>query len=424
MGFDSSIAGVCTRLLHQELVVAMGCTEPVSIAYAAAYARHVLGKMPQRIQVLCSGNVIKNAKAVTVPKTGGLRGIEAAAMAGTISGQPQLQLEVLSQLTDDDRALLTRLLSEDIVTVKHLKSEHMLHIVVKAQYEDEEASVEIVDSHTGVGEVWHNGEKLQDRCRPQNSAAPSETPRLSVQAILQYADTVDLDEVRDVLQRQIDCNSQISEEGLSGMWGSCVGQTLAGMDRQSLYTRLKMAAAAGSDARMNGCALPVVINSGSGNQGMTASLPVIQYARHLGADNDKLLRALCVSNLVSLHQKAGIGRLSAYCGVVCAATGSAAAIAYLDGADYNCIANTIINSIANAGGMVCDGAKSSCAAKIATALESALLGYEMAKEGRHFLPGEGIVKEDVEKTIQSVGRMASVGMRATDAEILAIMLDD
>lgn len=417
---ETSMYQTCTQLLHSELRVAMGCTEPIALSYCAAYARKVLGAMPERYELACSGSIIKNVKAVTVPNTGGMKGIPAAILAGAISGRADLGLEILTVLTDDDRRTLVAELAKDPVQVSFLESCHPLHIRLQVFAGKDTALVEIIDTHTNIGEVRRNGELLH-QSREKDGGRHADPRTLTVRSILEYADTVDLTEVREVLQRQIVCNSTISQEGMRHGWGECVGQTLQ-TDNCMLYAHLKAVAAAGSDARMNGCPMPVVINSGSGNQGLTASLPVIEYAKIKGFSEEKLLRALCVSNLVALHQKAFIGTLSAYCGVVCAATGSAAGIAYLDGQDYTCIANTIINSICTIGGMVCDGAKSSCAAKIAAALDAALTGYEMAKRGRVFRNGEGLVKPDVEQTIACIGALAAKGMAGTNAEIVHMMM--
>ena len=412
-----------TRILHEELRVAMGCTEPIAIAYAAAYACDILGGFPEKIEVHCSGNIIKNVKAVTVPNTGGLKGIEAAALAGAISGRPDLELEILSVLTEEDQQELRRRIDEKMTTVRLLESSHALHIILLATLHENEVSVEIIDSHTCIGDVVHNG-KILHRRNVEEMQAVEKRCRMEVQSILEYAAQVPLEDVQDLLTRQIENNCAISEEGLKNPWGECVGMTMCAAEPDNWKTRIIAATAAGSDARMNGCALPVVINSGSGNQGMTASLPVIEHAKSINATREQLLRALCVSNLVSIHQKTGIGRLSAFCGVVCAATGAMAGMAFLDGQPRKVIENAIVNSIANIGGMVCDGAKSSCAAKIASALQCALLGYEMAKRDRVFRPGEGLVKSDVEKTIESIGKMAAEGMAATDNIILNIMISD
>ncbi len=422
MSLDQNTIALYTKFLHEELVPAMGCTEPIAIAYGAAYARKVLGKPAERYEVECSGNIIKNVKAVTVPQTGGLKGIEAAVLAGAIGGDADRELEVLSTVNQADLCEIRRGLEERVVAVKPLDSTHTLHIIIHAFAGGDSACVEIIDTHNNVGKVVKNGQVIHQRVEIAAQDDISERRTLNMEDILEYADRVDLTLVRDVLERQINYNSAISREGLGGKWGAAVGKTLLDTCGAGIRVRAEAAAAAGSDARMSGCAMPVVINSGSGNQGMTVSLPVIEYARELGVSHEKLLRALCVSNLVAIHQKTDIGRLSAFCGAVSAATGAAAGIAYMEGASYAVIAQTVVNSLANVGGMVCDGAKPSCAAKIVSALESAFLGYELAKRGRGFYDGEGIVKADVEATIASVGRMASVGMRSTDREILNIMI--
>ena len=422
MSLDQNTIALYTKFLHEELVPAMGCTEPIAIAYGAAYARKVLGKPAERYEVECSGNIIKNVKAVTVPQTGGLKGIEAAVLAGAIGGDADRELEVLSTVNQADLCEIRRGLEERVVAVKPLDSTHTLHIIIHAFAGGDSACVEIIDTHNNVGKVVKNGQVIHQRVGIAAQDDISERRTLNMEDILEYADRVDLTLVRDVLERQINYNSAISREGLGGKWGAAVGKTLLDTCGAGIRVRAEAAAAAGSDARMSGCAMPVVINSGSGNQGMTVSMPVITYAKELGVSHEKLLRALCVANLVAIHQKTDIGRLSAFCGAVSAATGAAAGIAYMEGASYAVIAQTVVNSLANVGGMVCDGAKPSCAAKIVSALESAFLGYELAKRGRGFYDGEGIVKADVEATIASVGRMASVGMRSTDREILNIMI--
>ena len=422
MSLDQNTIALYTKFLHEELVPAMGCTEPIAIAYGAAYARKVLGKPAERYEVECSGNIIKNVKAVTVPQTGGLKGIEAAVLAGAIGGDADRELEVLSTVNQADLCEIRRGLEERVVAVKPLDSTHTLHIIIHAFAGGDSACVEIIDTHNNVGKVVKNGQVIHQRVEIAAQDDISERRTLNMEDILEYADRVDLTLVRDVLERQINYNSAISREGLGGKWGAAVGKTLLDTCGAGIRVRAEAAAAAGSDARMSGCAMPVVINSGSGNQGMTVSMPVITYAKELGVSHERLLRALCVANLVAIHQKTDIGRLSAFCGAVSAATGAAAGIAYMEGASYAVIAQTVVNSLANVGGMVCDGAKPSCAAKIVSALESAFLGYELAKRGRGFYDGEGIVKADVEATIASVGRMASVGMRSTDREILNIMI--
>ena len=410
-------------IMEKELLPAMGCTEPIALAYAVAYAKKVLGKTPDKVRLQCSGNIIKNTMAVTVPSTGGLVGIKAAALAGVFGGNADLQLEVLTSVTDEDRKTIKEKLHTDMVEVEALDSAHSLHIIARCEYQNEYAIVEIIDTHTNFGLIEKNGEVIHKKTQEEVEELIRGEADLTVKEILEFANTVNLDDVREILERQISYNQAISEEGLKNNWGASVGKTLMDCGGSDIHTQIKAAAAAGSDARMNGCLLPVVINCGSGNQGITGTLPIIRYANHIGATRDEMLRALCVSNLVAVHQKSGIGRLSAFCGALCAATAAVVGIAYLDQAGYKVICQTIINSLANVGGMVCDGAKSSCAAKIASSLDCAFMGYEMAKRGRGFEKGEGIIKEDVEKTIASVGRMASKGMAWTDKEILSIMLE-
>ena len=418
---EPAVMQAYTQILHNELKEALGCTEPIAIAYAAAYATKLLGRLAEHFRVSCSGNIIKNVKAVTVPQTGGMTGIEAAVLIGAIGGDADLGMQVLTCVTDADRETLRACMEKHMVEVSLLESAHVLHIVIEATSGSDCVSVEIIDSHTQLGTVIKNGVVLHEL----EAVAVEDNRRLyetlNIESILTYADTVDLETVRDVLQRQVDCNLAIAREGLEHGWGESVGKTLIARDN-TLYTKLAATAAAGSDARMNGCALPVVINSGSGNQGMTIGIPVALYAQEKGLSKEKMYRALCVANLIAAHQKTSIGKLSAFCGAVSAAAGAACGIAYLDGATIDVISQTLINCIATIGGMVCDGAKSSCAGKIAAALNTAFLGYEMAKAQHVFRSGEGIVKDDVEQTITSVGRMAAKGMRSTDTEILNIMI--
>lgn len=411
-----------TAILKEELKTAMGCTEPIAIAYCAAYAKKLLGEMPESCEIYCSGNIIKNVKAVTVPQTGGLKGIEAAVLAGLVGGDADRQLEVLTTVSDTDREEIGKLMGTGLVQIKILDSEHLLHIIVNLKAGNSTVSVEIIDSHTQLGNVIKNGQMLHSRETLIKGQAKLNYDLLNVKDIIDYANSVSLQDISVILKNQIEKNYNIAQEGLNNEWGAAVGKTILGSEKNGIRTIAKAMAAAGSDARMNGCSLPVVINSGSGNQGLTVSLPVIVYAKECNIDTDTLMRALCVSNLVAIHLKAPIGKLSAFCGVVCAASGAISGIAYLQGASRKVIEQTITNTISNVGGMVCDGAKSSCAGKIATALECAFLGYELAKHDHGFHSGEGIVKENVEKTIASVGYMAREGMHETDKEILKIMV--
>lgn len=412
------------QILREELVPALGCTEPIAIAYAAAVARQTLGELPKRLTAACSSNIIKNVKSVIVPTTGDLRGIEASAILGAVAGRAERGLEVLSCVQPEDVALTRRLLEGGMCQAELLPSNACLHIRITAQSEAHSALVEIRDEHTRIIRVERDGELL---CSAE-PVEPVETPCvdrsiLNVADIYDFACMVRMEDVQEILDRQIACNVKIAEEGLANNYGACVGKTLMKNYGDDIKNVARAFPAAGSDARMSGCVLPVVINSGSGNQGMTASLPVIKYAQHTGAEQEQLYRALVLSNLIAIHQKTGLGRLSAYCGAVSAAVGSGAAITYLYGGSYAAICDTITNTLANVSGIVCDGAKPSCAAKIASAVDAAILGHCMALQNRSFRPGDGIVRGDVEDTIRGVGRIGRDGMRETDEKILSIMLE-
>lgn len=420
------------RIIHGELVAAMGCTEPIAIAYCAAKAAQVLGSQPEHLRVACSGNIIKNVKGVVVPNSGGRKGIDTAAVLGAIGGDPERGLEVIAGVTREAREKAANLLdTKDYCQCEVLESPDNLHIVVTAETGEHSATVEIRGEHTHIVRIERDGKPLfTTQAIPKGGASGADEltrlkEMLSVEDILTFADTVELDLVRVPLEAQIINNTRIAMEGLKNDYGVRVGKSLLHRAQEDdVAMRAKAAAAAGSDARMSGCALPVVINSGSGNQGITVSMPVIEYARELNAPHDKLLRALIVSNLISIHQKRFLGSLSAYCGATSAACGAVCGIAYLCGYGYDAIANTITNTIANIGGMVCDGAKPSCAAKIASALDAAFMAFELQQNGGVFAPGEGLVQSDVEKTIRAVGQMGREGMKSTDSEILGIMMGD
>lgn len=415
------------RILEAELIPATGCTEPIAIAYAAAKARQALGALPDRCRVECSGNIIKNVKSVVVPNTGNLRGIEAAAAAGLVAGDPDVQLQVISHVAEKDRDAIRAYRDSHPIEVTPWTGGKVFYIALTVWAGADSARVVIEDHHTNITRVEKNGVCLFAEAGDCTEGVEGDGPEydlLSVERIIDFADHVDLFDVEVVLERQIACNTAISQEGLTHDWGARIGQTLLLAQGNGVRVRAKAAAAAGSDARMSGCEMPVVIVSGSGNQGMTASLPVVEYAKELGASREKLLRALVVSNLVTIHQKTSIGRLSAFCGAVSAGCGAAAGIAYLHGDGYEVIAHTVVNTLAILSGMVCDGAKPSCAGKIAMAVEAGLMGYEMYKHGENqFYSGEGIVKKGVDNTIRTVGRMAREGMRDTDREILDIMTE-
>ena len=412
------------QILREELLPAMGCTEPIAIAYAAARAREVLGCLPERMEVAVSGNIIKNVKSVVVPKTGGMKGIEAAAAAGAAKGDAEAELEVLAHLTAEDAAAIARYLERTPITVVHADTPHIFDILLTASAGENSAKVRITDYHTNITLVRRNGETLLEKTPGADGGEEmSDRGCLSVEKIVDFASSVAIEDVREILERQIAYNMAIAGEGLKNSYGANIGKTLLHGHENDLGYKLRAWAAAGSDARMNGCEMPVIINSGSGNQGITTSVPVIVYARETGKSAEELLRALTVSNLVTIHLKTGIGRLSAYCGAVSAGAGAAAGIAWLQGGRFETIAHVIVNTVAVTSGIVCDGAKASCAAKIAAAVDAGLLGLAMVRDGNEFYGGDGIVKKGVENTIAIVGRLARNGMLETDKEIIRLMLE-
>lgn len=416
------------NILKEELVPAMGCTEPIAIAYAAAVARRTLGRPARRVEVEASGNIIKNVKSVFVPNTGGLRGIPAAAAAGIAAGNPDLELEVLSQIGEAEQAAIRQYLEVTPITVKLAASPFIFDITIRAWAEEESALVRIVNYHTNIVRIEKNGQVLKE-VEAQAAAEEGLTDKaaLSVEGILEFARECRLSDVEEVIDRQVRYNTAIAQEGLRGDYGANIGQVLLDTYGQDVKIRAKAMAAAGSDARMNGCGLPVVIVSGSGNQGLTASLPVVEYAKELGVDRETMLRAVMVSDLITIHLKAEIGRLSAYCGAVSAGCGSGAGIAWLYGREKDPasllkdVSHTIVNALAVDSGIVCDGAKASCAAKIASAVDAGLLGFYMYQKGQQFRGGDGIISKGVEETIRNIGLLATQGMRETDREILDIM---
>lgn len=412
------------QILREELLPAMGCTEPIAMAYAAAKARQVLGKLPDRIDIVISGNIIKNVKSVVVPNTGGLKGIAAAIAAGTVVGDADKQLEVLAFVDPEDIPKISDYMSSCQMSVMKADSGKMLDIDLSVYSGTDNVRLRICDYHTNIVLIEKNGEVLLKK--DVDGDAESETDRsiLNVRDILDFAETVKLEDVQSMLEQQIEYNLAISEEGLRGNYGASIGRTLLETRGDDVRVRARAQAAAGSDARMSGCELPVVIVSGSGNQGMTASLPVIVYALDMKASHEQLLRALVVSNLITIHQKTPIGRLSAFCGAVSAGCGAAAGVAWLLEGTYEAVSATITNTLGMISGTVCDGAKPSCATKIASAVEAGLLGFDLYEKGKALHGGDGILKDDVERTIESVGQLAREGMRETDEEILDIMLEE
>ena len=414
------------RVLHRELIPATGCTEPIAIAYASAKAVQVLGYFPVRIKAECSGNMIKNVKSVTVPRSGGMKGIAAAAILGAVGGNAAERLNVLLGVTDCQRERAAELLAENMCEVSLANSTRNLFVTVTVFGKDKDyASVTIQDKHDNISSIIKNGVSIVSgkECA-QDNGHTDDTALLNIKDIISFADSVRLDDVKELIREQIRCNSAIAAEGMIRPYGLKVGRTLlreCDCDND-IYIRARAMAAAGSDARMSGCSMPVVINSGSGNQGITVSLPVIEYARETGASEDKTIRALVAANLISIHQKRFVGSLSAYCGATSAAGSAVCGIAYLDGAGLQTIGGIIVNTAAAIGGMVCDGAKPSCALKISAALNAAFDAYRLSRNSDICRSGDGLVGSSVEQTIENIGAMAKEGMRATDRKILEIML--
>lgn len=411
------------QILKEELVPAMGCTEPIALAYAAAKAREVLGHIPERVSIDASGSIIKNVKSVIVPNTDHLKGIPAAAAAGIIAGKPEKELEVIASVTRAQVEEMKQFLENTPITVQHVDNGITFEIIVTEFWGEEYARVRIANYHTNIVLIEKNGEVLyQTEVVGEAENGLTDRSLLDMEGIWDFANTVDIEDIREVIGLQIAYNSAIAEEGLRGNYGANIGSVLLDMDGDSIRTRAKAMAAAGSDARMNGCELPVIINSGSGNQGMTCSLPVIEYAKELNSGEEKLYRALVLSNLTAIHQKTGIGRLSAYCGAICAGAAAGAGIAYLCGGGYEDVTHTVVNALAIVSGIVCDGAKASCAAKIAAAVDAGIFGYQMYQRGQQFYAGDGIVTKGVDATIRNVGRLGKEGMRETNEEIIDIMV--
>lgn len=414
----------CVTVLHEELLPAMGCTEPIAVAYAAAMARRTLGEMPERVQISVSGNILKNVKGVVVPGTGGLKGVISATAAGIVAGNDELQLQVISKVTADDIAKIKEYIKNTSFEVSQSRSDCIFDIIITVCSAAHKATVRIAGHHTNVVLIQKDGENIFVKEEIGEQTAPSGADRslLTVEHIFEFAECVKISDVEELIERQISYNTAIAEEGLKNDYGARVGKTIVNCFGNDVHNLAKATAAAGSDARMNGCSLPVVIVSGSGNQGMTASLPVVVYAKYLGVPYEKLLRAVILSDLITIHLKTGIGRLSAYCGAVSAGCGAGAGVCYLRGYGLEKISATIDNALAINSGIVCDGAKSSCAAKIASSVEAGLLGMEMSCTDSNFSFGDGILGDNVEGTINNVSEMARIGMRATDEEIIHLMI--
>ena len=411
------------NILKEELVPAMGCTEPIALAYAAAKARDVLGKRPDRIVIGASGSIIKNVKSVIVPNTDHLKGIPAAVVAGVIAGKSEKELEVISEVSAEAIEEMRVYIDNTDITVNYIDNGITFDIDITVYAGEESANVRIAVYHTNIVHIEKNGEVIFDTpVKGEKEEGLTDRSVLSVKNICEFAEILDIKDVEEVLQRQIDYNTAIAEEGLRGDYGASVGKTLMEAYGDDVRVRARAMAAAASDARMSGCELPVIINSGSGNQGLTCSLPLLEYAKDLKVDRERVFKALAVANLVAIHLKTGIGRLSAYCGAVTAGAAAGAGIAYVCGGDYPVVAHTIVNALASVSGVVCDGAKASCAAKIASSVDASILGYEMYMRGRQFRGGDGIIEKGVENTIENVGRLGKDGMKKTNEEIINIMV--
>ena len=421
------------KILKEELIPAMGCTEPIAVAYCAAAARQTLGFLPEKAEIFASGNIIKNVKSVVVPNTGGMRGIAAAAAAGIVAGDPARELQVISEVTEEQKAAIHSFVENTPIRIDTTDSGLVFDLVVVLSGKGHTSKVRIANYHTNIVFMEKDGTILRSQeVREETDGDLTDRSFMKAESILDFADSVDVADVAPLLQRQIAYNMAIAEEGLRGDYGANIGSVLlktyedpsAPADENSILLKCRAYAAAGSDARMSGCELPVIINSGSGNQGITASVPVVIYARETGISEERMMRALVLSNLLAIYQKTPIGRLSAYCGVINAGTAAVCGIAYLKGGGFQELAHTLVNSLAISSGVICDGAKASCAGKIALALDNAILGLKMYENGQQFYGGDGIVKKGVDNMVSGVGRLGREGMRGTDQEILRIMLAD
>lgn len=413
------------QILKEELVPAMGCTEPIALAYAAAKARETLGCLPDKVEIEASGSIIKNVKSVIVPNTNHLKGIPAAATAGIVAGKAEKELEVIAEVSAEEIEQMIEFLQNVPITVEHVDNGVTFDIIVTVKKGDSYAKVRIANYHTNIVLIEKDGEALLSiPVEGESEEGLTDRSLLNMKDIWDFINTVDIEDIREVITRQIEYNSAIADEGLRGDYGANIGSVLMDTYGDDVRTRAKVRAAAGSDARMNGCELPVIINAGSGNQGMTCSLPVLEYAKEFDAGEEKTYRALALSNLTAIHQKTGIGRLSAYCGAVSAGAAAGAGIAYLCGGGYEEIIHTVVNALAIVSGMVCDGAKASCAAKIAASVDAGILGYNMYLRGQQFYAGDGIVTKGVEATISNIGRLGKDGMKETNEEIIRMMIEE
>lgn len=421
MNKEDSLYSIYVQILKEELVMAMGCTEPIAISYACAKATQVLDHLPDRIVVKASGSIIKNVKSVIVPHTNGLKGIEVAAAAGALYGDADAKLEVLSSAAREQIEELPEYVQNTNITVQHIEQGHVFDLEIHVYYEQEHASVRIVDTHTNIVQIEKNWQVIFED-KTTSLELKADHSALIMKQIWDFSQTVDIDDVKEILDRQITCNMAIANEGIHNSYGANIGHVILNMDSDCVKTRAKAYAAAGSDARMNGCELPVVINSGSGNQGITCCVPVVVYAKELDCTQEQLYRALVLSNLTAIYIKKGIGTLSAFCGAVSAGAAAGAGIAYLHNGTYKEIQHTIVNALAILSGTICDGAKASCAAKIASSIDAGIMGYYMYKNKQQFYAGDGIIAHSVDETIQNIGTLGSQGMLQTNDKIIEMMI--
>lgn len=421
---DEGLQEEFINILKEELVPAMGCTEPIALAYASAKGREVLGCEPERIVAKCSGNMIKNVRCVTIPNSGGLTGIEAACILGGLAGNSSAGMEVLEKVGDEDRVRTKELLKKSCCSVEFMDSDIPLHFIIEISALGHTAEVEVRHTHTNIVSIIKDGKVIFEKAKElADKGYSTDRTRLSLEAIKTFADEVELARIRDIYERQIRYNMDIAYEGISGNYGIGIGRMIRESYADGIVTRMKAFAAAASEARMGGCDMPVIINSGSGNQGIASSIPVIVYAREKNIPTEKLYRSLAFSSLLTIYQKEFIGKLSAFCGAVSASCASAAAITYMAGGTVQQIKATIDNTLANIPGIICDGAKISCAAKIASSIDASMMAHYLAMQGKEYEAYTGILKEDVGETISCVGYIGKVGMHQTDKEIIKLMLE-
>ena len=409
-------------ILAEELIPAMGCTEPIALAFAAAKGAALLSGAPDRIVAKCSGNIIKNVRCVRIPNSGGMTGIEAACALGALAGNAERHMEVLEGVTPEGVAATTAFLQEARCKVEFLESPIALHFIIELYRGEESVSVEVRYSHTNVVRIVQNGNTLFETEGLCEATEVADRSALSIENIIAFANEVELERIEPFARRQIECNMAIAERGMQGDFGVGIGPTILEVYPTGTFNQMRAFAAAASEARMDGCDMPVIITSGSGNQGITSSVPVIVYARRKNVPEERMMRALMFSSLLTVYQKEYIGKLSAFCGAVSAACAAGAAVTYMVGGSVEQIKNTITNTLADTPGIICDGAKASCAAKISSALDAALFAHALAMRGKAYGSNTGILREDTGETISSVGHIGRVGMQPTDQEIVKLMI--